>query len=149
MLIIYLILQVLFCLTFPRSSLLLQEDRPYTKCFSITAFILQWNCRGAYCNSWPTVQTFCFAARCLGRRFPSVPHYMLWLSIFIIVCSLYLALGVPIARDDWLNCFVKSRSPSSSLVTSTSVTLLDAVASPNAAMLLSITSEFSLFCLNS
>ena len=67
------------------------------------------------------------------------------------VCSLYLAPGVPTARDDLVELLRQLPEPFI-LVGDFNIRHLswdDAVASPNAAMLFSVTLVFSLCCLNS
>ena len=67
------------------------------------------------------------------------------------VCSLYLAPGVPIARDDLVELLHQLSEPFL-LVGDFNIrhpSWGDTVASPNAAMLLSVASDFSLCCLNS
>ena len=67
------------------------------------------------------------------------------------VCSLYVAPVVPITRDDLVELLHQLPEPFL-LVGDFSIChpiLGDTIASPNAAMLLSVTSNFSLCCLNS
>ena len=78
------------------------------------------------------VREFCFAAWYPCRRFPSVPRYMLWLSVIIFVGSILfgLCIWLTVYRLHgiiWFNCFINSRNLSSSLVTSISVTLLGVI----------------------
>ena len=75
------------------------------------------------------VRIFYFTARNQGRRFLSVPRYMLWQYVFISVVPILFVLCIwllvcRLERIIWLNCSVNSRSPSFSLVISISVTVL-------------------------
>ena len=97
--------------------------------------------------------TFYSAARCPGRRFLSVPRYMLWLFVFISVGSIlfapYLAPGVPIARNDLVELLRQLPEPFL-LVGDFNIRHPiwgDTVASPNAAMLLPVTLD-RLCCLS-
>ena len=67
------------------------------------------------------------------------------------VCSLYMAPGVPITRDDLVELLRQLPEPFL-LVGDFNIrhpSWGDTVASSNAAMLFSVTSDFSLYCLNS
>ena len=104
---------------------------------------------------WPVFWVFCSAARYPGRRFPSVPLYMLGLSVFIFV-GLYCLLPVfgswCADCSEWFGWIASSTPGTFFLVGDFNIchpSLSDTVASPNAAMLYSVTFDFSLCCLNS
>ena len=89
------------------------------------------------------MRSFCSAGRCPGRRFPYVLRYMLWLFVFISVCSLYLTPGDPIARDDLVELLRQLSEPP--LLVGDFTTLHSSWGDTVA----SLTSNFSLSCLNS
>ena len=94
------------------------------------------------------VLAFCSTSRCMGRRFSPVSRYMQWLFVFIFVRSILFTpciclLVCQLRGMIWLNCSVNSRSPS--LFNISHLSWGDTVVSPNTVILLSVTSEFSLF----
>ena len=96
------------------------------------------------------VRTFCSAARYYDQRFLFGPRYMLWQYVFIFIGST-LAPGVPIARDDLVELLHQLPEPFL-LVGDFNIhhpSWGDMVASPNTAMLLSVTLGFSLCRVNS